>query len=72
DQEDPEANDHIPPPAELALAPNLQVMRQLFTGLTETNRTLQYIEQMIRASQAREQARDDEKHARNANMQGIE
>ncbi|CAA3033639.1 Hypothetical predicted protein [Olea europaea subsp. europaea] len=47
-------------------------MRQLFAGLTETNQKLQRIEQMMTASQAREQARDDREHARNIRLQVME
>ncbi|CAA2970329.1 Hypothetical predicted protein [Olea europaea subsp. europaea] len=41
-------------------------------GSRETNQTLQRIEQMMSASQARKQARDDRKHARNIRLQAME
>ncbi|CAA2945351.1 Hypothetical predicted protein [Olea europaea subsp. europaea] len=72
DQGDPEADDHVLPPVEPEPAPNLHIMRQLFAGLVETNRTLQRISQMMIASQVREQARDDIEHARNIKMKGME
>ncbi|CAA2971197.1 Hypothetical predicted protein [Olea europaea subsp. europaea] len=53
-------------------AHDLQLMRQLFAGLIENNRTLQRIEQMMTASQARKQARDDREHARNIRLQAME
>lgn len=40
DQEDNDADDHIPLPTQPEPALDIQVMRQLFAGLTETNRIL--------------------------------